>query len=216
MSASDLDAAKTGDTNKIVFSYDFETFEYNISFYRAKMSRNKLPKHELMSFFKNMYLKVNDFHDLKELSSSLFKTAILSVTLLVIGLFIAVYGYFFISNAWLILAGFCVVLVACTYIFAFLRRQKKVRSQVVQKIRGCINKFLDENSNNFEKKKVKWCLPNDHFEWIELYVDDSLEFPVATDSLMINHKMTEGDKLVSDLSTINIGSPKETDRVIEI
>lgn len=217
MQSYNKESPKLADSNKIIFSYDFNNFQYNISFYRAKMSKNKLPKHELMSFFKNMYLKVNDFQDLKGLSSSLIKTIILSLTLFVIGLFISAYGYFFISNSWLILAGFCLVIIACTYIFAFKLRQKRVRAEILLRTRSCINEFLCENSNNFEKKKVKWNLPTDHFDWIELYVEDNMEFPIVSDSLNFGRKGTEGDKLMSDCTAINIMASTElNDKSIEL
>ena len=174
------------DPSKIIFAYDFKDFRYITNSYRAKMTKNKVAKHEIMNFFQRMYQKVNGFNDLKQISSSFIKTAAISVTLVLIGIFLIIYGQFSIQNKWLFYSGIGIVLLGLVHAKCGRSKCIKYKNDVIQKTRERILEYLRTQGAAFEKKNIKWKLPNTNFDWIELEVDNNSTTELDLESGKVN------------------------------
>jgi len=192
------------DLKKIVFSYDFKDFKYKTSFYRAKMTKNKIGKHEILSFFQKMYQKLNGFNDLKEVSSSLYRTIAIVIMSILLGIFMSVYGSFFMNNTWLIYSGLLLIGAGIFYGLCFRVRCIKMKRDILQKTRDRILEYLSAHAALFAEKNLKWNLPNGHFEWLELevegkYIHTDMEL-IVTQGEYPHRKASEDDKIAPNLT----------------
>jgi len=165
------------------------------------MTKNKIAKHEIMNFFQKMYQRLNGFADLKEISSSFIKTAILSVSLILIGIFLIIYGQFLIQNQWLLYSGVVIVLSGLIYAKCGRNKCLKYKNDALRRTRERILEYLRTHGSAFEKKNIKWRLPNTNFDWIELEVESKDD-----DDLETGHnqpaKYTEGDQTEHTMITM--------------
>lgn len=188
------------DPNKIVFAYDHKDFRYNTSFYRAKMTKNKIAKHEIFNLFQKMYQRLNGFSDLKEVSASIMRSLIIAFSSVIIGLFLCIYGYLIIRNIRLVYCG--LFLVVGGLVFGTGRRIRclKNKKDAIQRTRDKILDFLKAQAATFEKKNIKWRLPSSNFDWIELEIENK-------NGVEVNHSLPKEEIIASHYEKMS--SPTE-------
>jgi len=166
------------ETDRITFPLNLSLGAYDLSEYTSDQTNNLLSKDEVEEFFVTIYQITEHFKTVKP-GYTIKRISIF------LGIFILLFGgtfgaaFFLLSEDQTISEVLSLILISMSIFITLLFFIILVACNILannrcKKIRKKIQKIIDQNNPPMKEKGLKWALPKDHFNWMELWIEKKI------------------------------------------